>query len=641
MTTTVKDLIAQIAQMVQEDPAFVGSPFWGTDEIMRYINEITKEFVLKTQLFKTPDGVQAIPGQRVYTTSTFASQMDRIAFNNIALDRTTKFALDHGNIRWRVLSGIPKQYHQADLCELPPSDLSITSSCPSPQPVIGVAFFFAPAVYGGIPPYTWSISSGYLPPGLSLNPSTGVISGTPTTAGTYPWTLQVIDGAGNVQTLSCTSTPFGIISSCPTDQPVIGAPYSYTFEAAGGTLPYTWSIISGVLPDGLTLDPDTGEISGTPTESGTFPYTIQATDSSVPQQTSTIDCTFEISPTDYEVATGLQFLISEDQDDTYIYAGTNGFYVPANVLRFLKSTGELVDTIDMPVQGTDSVCDLKSDDVYLYARYSYSALSVVRIRKSDFTVVDSLTFAPKTANAFPSLGQMWVDQDEQKLYVPAENTAAGFAAVWRIDLTDFSDDGSLNLTATPPTTTTTGNGIAGAITGDATDLYVSTSNQGNSDLFSALLYPAVLSKINKATFTVTATCFYPGIFSIEASMYPQIAADATHVYGFGPRTDFADTGPVLYKFPKADITMVTHVDLGSYTNSSYVDCLYIDAGFLYFQDDVNNDLTTLLLSDFVTTAVVRHFDEQCSMFVFDADAYFEFMNGLAPDYSTLFRFIKT
>ncbi len=54
-----------------------------------------------------------------------------------------------------------------------------------------------------------------------------------------------------------------ITSACPVTQPVEGVPYSYTFHATGGTGPYVWSITDGALPDGLTLNPSTGEISGT------------------------------------------------------------------------------------------------------------------------------------------------------------------------------------------------------------------------------------------------------------------------------------------------------------------------------------------------------------------------------------------
>jgi len=67
----------------------------------------------------------------------------------------------------------------------------------------------------------------------------------------------------------------------------VGALYSASLAASGGTLPYTWSISSGLLPTGLSLNSSTGNISGTPTAAGTFTFTVQATDASSPQQTAT------------------------------------------------------------------------------------------------------------------------------------------------------------------------------------------------------------------------------------------------------------------------------------------------------------------------------------------------------------------
>jgi hypothetical protein len=59
----------------------------------------------------------------------------------------------------------------------------------------------------------------------------------------------------------------------------VGAAYSHTCPASGGTPPYTYSILSGALPTGLALNAATGEISGTPTTKGTFSFTVQVTDS--------------------------------------------------------------------------------------------------------------------------------------------------------------------------------------------------------------------------------------------------------------------------------------------------------------------------------------------------------------------------
>jgi hypothetical protein len=238
-------------------------------------------------------------------------------------------------------------------------------------------------VSGGTAPYSWSIISGTLPDGLSLDASTGLVSGIPTIAGTYSFTVQVQDATGGVATkqynistypsvggFSYTRTPSG--SSVPSNitlhikgvfgadicdsnsygmvleidsihpgtpgvgknifglspgtvidndynftlplgsygtvqliclngignarvlestvfsafamgpsqfpQGTIGDPYSLSLAVSGGTAPYSWSVISGSLPDGLSLDLSSGIVSGTPTTAGSFPVTVQVED---------------------------------------------------------------------------------------------------------------------------------------------------------------------------------------------------------------------------------------------------------------------------------------------------------------------------------------------------------------------------
>jgi hypothetical protein len=170
--------------------------------------------------------------------------------------------------------------------------LAITTNS-LPNRLQNVAYSATLLASGGITPYTWSITSGSLPAGLILNGSTGEISGQPTTAGTFSFTVQVTDSASVPQTttkdLSITIQPTLVITtSSPLANGVQGSPYTATLAASGGVGTYTWALAGGTtLPAGLILNGSTGVTSGQPTTPGTFNFTVQVTDSGTPQQTTT------------------------------------------------------------------------------------------------------------------------------------------------------------------------------------------------------------------------------------------------------------------------------------------------------------------------------------------------------------------
>ena len=143
---------------------------------------------------------------------------------------------------------------------------------------------------GGTTPYTWSITSGSLPAGVSLNPATGVLAGTPTASGNFPINVTVMDSAKQTATavlslsVAAAATPLKITSSGLTGG-TANQSYSAALGASGGTTPYTWSITSGSLPAGVSLNPATGVLAGTPTASGNFPINVTVMDSA--KQTAT------------------------------------------------------------------------------------------------------------------------------------------------------------------------------------------------------------------------------------------------------------------------------------------------------------------------------------------------------------------
>jgi Tfp pilus tip-associated adhesin PilY1 len=160
-----------------------------------------------------------------------------------------------------------------------------TDSSYLPSAAVGIYYNFTPVATGGTLPYTWTAPSG-LPAGLSIDSSTGVISGTPTTGGTYSLTIRVTDNALQQASrnafLMVISGSAPVITAPATGTTLPGATAStgyagYQCTATGGTGSYTWSA-SG-LPTGLTINPSTGYISGTANQTGTYSPTITVTDS--------------------------------------------------------------------------------------------------------------------------------------------------------------------------------------------------------------------------------------------------------------------------------------------------------------------------------------------------------------------------
>lgn len=123
--------------------------------------------------------------------------------------------------------------------------------------------------------YRWEVTSGSLPPGLQLRGCTGYIDGTPTTAGTFTFTVRITDQAGSTQSKEFQLCIFDITSTSPLPSGSIGTAYSQSISVNPTPATKTWTIIAGSLPPGLELDPDTGIISGTPTSGGTYDFTVQ------------------------------------------------------------------------------------------------------------------------------------------------------------------------------------------------------------------------------------------------------------------------------------------------------------------------------------------------------------------------------
>lgn len=249
-----------------------------------------------------------------------------------------------------------------------PPPLAITTESPLPNGTVGTAYSQSLAATGGTPPYMWSVTGA--PTWLTLS-GAGVISGTPTTAGTANFTVQVRDNASRTATKSFALTidppPLSITTtSLPSGS--VGGAYSQTLTATGGTTPYTWSRASGGLPDGLTLSPS-GVISGTATAAGVFVFTIRVTGSGS-QQVATqpftltiINPTFSLAsvpdtmqPTQ-QVAVGLS--VSTPQPNPVSGSLALSFnstsVVPSDDPAVLFSNGSKTVNFTIPANGTVAV----------------------------------------------------------------------------------------------------------------------------------------------------------------------------------------------------------------------------------------------------------------------------------------------
>ena len=161
---------------------------------------------------------------------------------------------------------------------------------------VGELFSAQLVATGGSQPFTWSITNGVLPNGLTLN-SQGVISGTPTgQGGQYTFTVEVTDANNLTATSQMTlavdgPTSYPSITTTSLRPGFVGQWYQQTLAANGGTAPYMWRVIQGTLPSGFSLNAQLGELTGTPSKSGVYTATVQATDAAglTTTQTFSID----------------------------------------------------------------------------------------------------------------------------------------------------------------------------------------------------------------------------------------------------------------------------------------------------------------------------------------------------------------
>jgi hypothetical protein len=170
-------------------------------------------------------------------------------------------------------------------------ELEITTAPPLPAGMTGQAYGVTFAATGGSGNYVnWTITNGAAPTNLTLGAASGTLSGSPSAAGTFNFTVRVTDSNGATASAAYSITiamtpPLVITTPSPLPDATIGTAYALTFAATGGNGAKSgWQLLTGELPDGLSLAAATGVLDGTPTEVGTFEFNVRVTD----QQPTTV-----------------------------------------------------------------------------------------------------------------------------------------------------------------------------------------------------------------------------------------------------------------------------------------------------------------------------------------------------------------
>jgi hypothetical protein len=409
-----------------------------------------------------------------------------------------------------------------------PTPLSITtSSLPNAQ--VGVAYSSTLAATGGTAPYAWSLTSGMLPPGISLDAASGTLSGTPT-GGAFGATLvlQVKDTASPAQTASATltitvlaETLRATTNSLPNG--TVGSAYDATLTAAGGTPPYTWTLIGGTLPAALALNSASGEITGTPASNVAGEVlTFQVADSASQPATLSIQLSLTIGPASLAITTtSLPFgqigVAYQAQLTATGGSGALNWQVSAGSLpaglQLGSSTGLISGTptataVQAPVtvSVTDSGAPAQTQSAAYTVTVSPAGISVqVSPERAGLTITQQQTF---TATTNDNAGVTWSATPAGGAFTPAAS-ANGVAVTFTAPATA----GVYTLTATSATDSTR----SASVTVGVTDLagVFTYHNDVARDGANTQEYALTAANVSTATFGKLFSC------GVDGAVYAQ------------------------------------------------------------------------------------------------------------------------
>jgi hypothetical protein len=297
-------------------------------------------------------------------------------------------------------------------CSFTSQSHTITPSCPtvsiSPSsmqtPIVGTSYNQTVSASGGSGSFTYTVSAGTLPAGLSLNSTSGQLSGIPTSNSPASFIIRATNTSGCSGTRAYSFTP-----SCPTlsinpsslQNTTVGTSYSQTFSVSNGSQPYTYSISSGTFPPGLTLNTNTGAATGAVSQAGTYNFTLLVTDSygcSISRNyTLTANCpNMSINPSSLpNVAAGASYnqtVSVSNGNQPYTYSISSGTFPPG--LNLNTSTGSITGSVTQA--GTYNFTVLVTDAFACTISQNYTLNATC----STITLSPSSLSAAKTGTAY-------------------------------------------------------------------------------------------------------------------------------------------------------------------------------------------------------------------------------------------------
>ncbi len=352
----------------------------------------------------------------------------------------------------------------------------------------------------GTAPYTWTVTTGSLPTGLTLSLG-GVISGTPTASGTFPFTVTATDSATPAHTatasLSITINAKLTITSAGTLSTVgaAGSAYTGSLSATGGVGPFTWAVNSGNLPTGLGLSgtTGTGTISGTISSSaapGSYNFTAKITDSQggvgiSGTITITVDAAVAVTPPTFPVGvvglnfTSPAFAATGGSGTGYTFAIASGSIAPlvlnanTGIISGIPTTAA---TLQFSVKVTDSsgftaTSSGLSITINAAITVTLSPASPVTLDQTKTQLVTAtVTNDPNSAgvnwSAVTGLGSLTGSTTTAATYnAPATVSAASTATFTATSKTDPTKSATYTINLVPPPQITTTTMAAGNVNG--------------------------------------------------------------------------------------------------------------------------------------------------------------------------------